>query len=179
MSDIENNSASLLIEHLQSWSVIFGRKLTQEASDAWLRLFVNEPSRVIKLALEDVTRTAERMPAPGHLTKAVRAAKEKLGYGWGQSIAAYTFEQAITQDPETGENVPVLVDPKDGTFLFQAKHCPEGREYLNKLHEISKNTVIPFPKPLSKEALELERQRQKLAYDEYLKNKYPETPGAA
>jgi hypothetical protein len=44
--------------------------------------------------------------------------------------ASRRFVPGIGTDPETGEQVPVMIDKANGDTLFRPQHCPEGREFI-------------------------------------------------
>jgi len=150
------------------WAALYGRDIKQGAIDVWIRIFVNADLHVLAKALELVTETAERMPTPGHLTKAISQVQDSMLCAMPDQ---YTYRKVVAKDSGTGEMVNAVVYDvdKDNTVCFRAQDCPEGREFLNALHRISGKLEIPFPKPDADASWELERQRQKNEYAEALK----------
>jgi hypothetical protein len=126
----------LLLSYLTEWAALYGRKLKQEAINVWMRLFVSVPVGVLVIALEDVTTDSERMPTPGHLKKAISAARERLAFRTPPE--EYQYRKSMAKDPETGAMVTVLIDPKEqDALLYRAQDCPEGRAFLEKLRSIT------------------------------------------
>lgn len=173
MPSMQSGSVELLSESLQAWGALYSRKLPERAIEIWVQIFRDIDPRVLADALQLVTKTAERMPTPGHLTKAISEVREKRGVGSGEVVATYTFPKNVAIDPEIDEQVIVAIDPNPETpsrkLMFAAKDCPEGREFLNALHRFAGDKRIPFPEPKSDEDYERERQRQKLAFEERIK----------
>jgi hypothetical protein len=71
------NSGELLIDTLQKWGALYGRKVSEKAIDVWMEIFVNTKPEILCEALQEVTAKAERMPTPGLLTKAIQTAQDK------------------------------------------------------------------------------------------------------
>ncbi len=68
----------MLLTNLEGWAAAFGKRLSPNAIAWWTRLFADEKPWLLAKALDQVTRTCERMPAPGHLTKAIGQVKESM-----------------------------------------------------------------------------------------------------
>ena len=162
-------SKELLVEYLQKWSALHSKQLSDAALEAWLEIFLNTNPKYLAPALDAVTKNAERMPTPGHLTKAISKAREELSFGVTDKPRIYP--RVVVPDPETGEMVNAWRDPDTNEIMFNAHDCPEGREFINKLSEIAERKVVPFP-DLSEEGMQKERTRQKKAFVAYVqKNK--------
>ena len=65
------SSHELLIDTLQRWAALYGRKVTEKAIEVWMDIFIRTKPEILNEALQDVTKNAERMPSPGMLTKAI------------------------------------------------------------------------------------------------------------
>lgn len=66
------SSQELLVNALQEWADLHSRKVTEKATEAWIKIFVNIKPQVLSKALTEVTKKAEKMPTPGMLTKAIQ-----------------------------------------------------------------------------------------------------------
>jgi hypothetical protein len=73
----ENSSDSLLIGKLREWASLYGKTIKAEAIEAWLRIFRTTHPALLAMALEHVTKNAERMPTPGALTHAIALISEQ------------------------------------------------------------------------------------------------------
>src|SRR5437588_825476 len=130
----QDSSLTRLQNILAEWGQLYNRKITQQQVDAWIRIFRNTDPTILGDALELVTRTSERMPTPGSLTKALQQIREKR-FANAPPQDQFQFKKSHAQDHETGETVDVLID-SDGAAMFTAVDCPEGRQFLNMLHGV-------------------------------------------
>lgn len=60
----------------------------------------------------------------------------------------------------------IAYNDKPEEVCYRAKDCPEGRQLLNLLAKLQKREDIPFPELKNGKQQEMERQRQKLAYEQ-------------
>jgi hypothetical protein len=74
------SSLELLHSTLDQWADLYGKRLSKEAIEVWMRIFVNTDARILAPALLRVTESSERMPTPGNLSKAIAIEREKLGF---------------------------------------------------------------------------------------------------
>jgi hypothetical protein len=73
------SSTELLRDALRVWSEIFGRKsMSEGVVQQWMVIFDKYPALLLAKAIDLVSRTAERMPTPGHLSKALNEIKASL-----------------------------------------------------------------------------------------------------
>jgi hypothetical protein len=125
----------LLLRFLREWAALYGRKLHQESIDVWMRLFINTPPALLSRALEAVTSESERMPTPGTVKKAIGVARDLHGLGKAPPDS-YQFRKAVMKDPERGNDVTVMIDPKEPDKpMFRSIDCPEGRALLASLEK--------------------------------------------
>ena len=96
-----------LLKALQDWASIYGRKLKEGALQRWIELFSETDVRVLSVALDRVTRDAERFPTPGMLTKAINAVWDSPPPGVGRPLR-YSYDPSCQSCKGTGwELVPV------------------------------------------------------------------------
>lgn len=104
-------SQRALEDSIKSWGLVHHKKMESRTIEKWLEIFSTTEPRVLTRALDVVTKTAERMPTPGMLTKAIAGIREELGaaviqhgerqctcrecHGTGYKIVIDTFEYAI------------------------------------------------------------------------------------
>lgn len=135
--------------------------------DWWLRTFDKESPYVLAKAIELLTKTCERMPAPGNLTKAISEVRESMPSAMSTQ---YSYRKTVAPDPETGEMVNAIIYDHDPTTVcYRAVDCIEGRDFLNWLADWKKKQK-PFPTILKGQDARLERNRQKVAFRDYMAN---------
>jgi hypothetical protein len=132
-------SSELLQDALASWAQLYGKRIGEKEAEVWARIFIKTPANILARALEYVTENAERMPAPGHLTKAIMLVKEKFPELVPKSVLTHT----VGKD---AKGIPCIFWSDDPlTPAYSAKNCPEGRSFLILLSEISPGKSIAKP----------------------------------
>jgi hypothetical protein len=79
MSRDSDESSLALLEALNAWGAIYGRKMNDAAIAAWTKLFRETPSKILSKALDSVTKEAKRMPTPGDVSEAVNKMYDAKG----------------------------------------------------------------------------------------------------
>lgn len=82
-----------MVMTLRAWANLYGRKLNEEAIVQWLKIFSTVDSRVLAVAIEKVTKNAERMPTPGMLTKAIASV-------WDAGVPGVEMPLRFHYDPD-------------------------------------------------------------------------------
>ena len=96
-----------------------------------MRIFTATPPKVLALALETLTKSSERMPTPGHLSKAIEITYEKHP----ELCPDRKLWGAEGKDPK---GVPCIYWSDEKMVpAYKAKDCPEGRAFLKLLREIA------------------------------------------
>lgn len=158
----------MLRTSLSQWAEAFGRKLNVNTVEWWLRTFDKENPVVLAKAIELVTRTCERMPAPGTLTKAIADIRETTQC---QPSTKYSYIKVVAKDEETGRMVDAIIYDNDpNTVCFRAADCKEGREFLALLAKW-RSDGVPGSKLRTEREARLERNRQKVAYERHISGK--------
>jgi hypothetical protein len=86
------SSAEELNSHIQAWAKLYGRELNEQAVAVWHKIFARTERSILLEALEKVTAECERMPTPGHLTKAIAQVKENRGTAAQQGTRSCSCE---------------------------------------------------------------------------------------
>ena len=127
-------SNELLRSTLNEWASLYNKKMLDAEAEIWMRIFRNTPPKVLALALDHLTKNAERMPAPGHLTKAISLTYErhpellsKTNLSFREGVDANGVKCIFWSD---GPNVPA----------YRAVDCKEGRAFLALLARTSGKT---------------------------------------
>lgn len=76
---MRRSPAELLESSIRDWGLLHGKRLTEEALRSWMAIFMSVEPVVLSVALERLTKEAERMPTPGSLTKAIAAVRLEKG----------------------------------------------------------------------------------------------------
>ena len=138
------DSTELLRNTLQSWADLHSKNLTDQAIKVWLGIFADTRMRVLELALDYVTHTAERMPTPGTLTKAIALVYERFPYL--SEKERLTYRQGVD-----GKAVPCSYwSDEPGIPAYRAIDCAEGRAFLAQLAKVSGKTPDECAKLMEK-----------------------------
>jgi hypothetical protein len=123
-------SSELLEKALTEWGSLYRKKFSEPELLVWKRIFIGTDYRILGLALEHVTVNAERMPTPGHLTKAIAMMRdkhpefiEKTGIYWVAGKDANGMACVFWSDE------PVVP-------AYRAPDCAEGRAFLSTLRKM-------------------------------------------
>lgn len=128
-------SPEQLRDALIEWGQLYNRRLGEPEIDVWMRLFSNTHPRLLQLALEKVTKESERMPTPGHLTKALALAREQVHFG----------DTRITHTEGWDRNkVPCWYWSDAPTVpAYRPQDCEEGCEVLKRLASLADRMELP------------------------------------
>lgn len=75
-----------------------------------------------------VTKTADRMPTPGHLTRAITQVQEEMNVGEGPRL---TYREG-----EDARGIPcVFWSDQPDVPAYASKDCPEGRVFLAMMED--------------------------------------------
>jgi len=122
-------STELLRNTLNEWALLYNRRVTAEETEVWMKIFANTKVSILEKALQMVTHTAERMPAPGTLTKAIMSARD-------QNPHLLDTEHLIWRAGVDRDNVPcVFWSDEPNMPAYKAQDCPEGRTFLSFLRK--------------------------------------------
>jgi hypothetical protein len=124
-----SNSIEILKQHLEEWSLLYGRRIDSQAMAVWIKLFANTPVHILTAALTKVVAESERMPPPGMLTKAIQIIYEQHPEWVPQHKIKYR-----TGEDARGVECVFWSDEPD-TPAYRALDCPEGRAFIALLRE--------------------------------------------
>lgn len=127
---------SLISVRLQMLISLFNKKISSESLEALTRVYCtaleNFPERSITQGFNNAEQALERFPTP----KILRELCNKFA---PSNVWKYHFKPGKARDPETGEEVDILIDPDPAAGksnqVFRPQDCPEGRRFLAKLKE--------------------------------------------
>jgi len=133
---INESSTELLRNTLTDWALLYGRTLSEGEVEQWMRIFARHPVRVLALALEYVTVNSERMPSPGHLTKAIT-----LTYERHPELTPSRTPFATAGVDSHGVDCVYWSDAPT-VPAYRAADCPEGQEFLSLLHRLGTGKAL-------------------------------------
>jgi hypothetical protein len=144
----------LSVEYLENalvdWAALYRRNLKPAEVAVWKRIFIGTDPRILALALEEVTTKAERMPTPGHLTKAIAVVRDNHP----ELIPKTGLFMVPSKD---AKGVPCVYWSDEAMVpAYRAQDCPEGRLYLAKLNEFFKAKDLKPPNFGAGDRLKLE-----------------------
>jgi hypothetical protein len=143
-------SSALLENALLEWGALYRRKFNTTELEAWKRIFIRTDPCILALALEEVTTKAERMPTPGHLTKAIAVVRDNHP----ELIPKTGLYFVPGKDPK---GVPCVYWSDEAMVpAYRAQDCPEGKRYLAKLKEFFKAKDLKPPNFGAGDRLKLE-----------------------
>jgi hypothetical protein len=132
----KKSSRELLQSTLSDWALLYGRTLSESEVEQWLKIFERYQVQLLSLALGYVTENSERMPAPGHLTKAVILMYER-------HPELVNHDKLVGYEGKDANGIACLYW-SDETMVpaYKAKDCAEGRAFLAKLAEFRANKLV-------------------------------------
>jgi hypothetical protein len=132
-------SEECLEKALVEWAALYRRKMKDNEIAVWKRIFSATDPRILALALEEVTTKAERMPSPGHLSKAIAIVRDNHP----ELIPKTGLYYVLGRD---SKGVACVYWSDEGLVpAYRAQECPEGRNYLAKLKEFFKSKDLKPP----------------------------------
>ena len=131
----DRTAAEIIMTRVEMVGAVYSRKTSPEMITVFQEALEGYPMSVLKKAFLRAERELEKFPTPKTMRQLCN--EEMPSNSW-----KYNYKPVPGSDPETGAPITIYIDPDplpgSSNELYMAYDCPEGREFMRVLKEMSR-----------------------------------------